>query len=62
MVVISTVGCTGGEGGDYPLLSFFFPLFEDQLLLVHVVFSGCLFILETHFGNGWKESVAMVMR
>ena len=53
----------GGGGGWMPLpIEIFRRCFQDRLLLAYAVFSSCSFILETHFGKVWRQSVAMVTR
>ena len=40
-------------------LKAFLHSFQERLLLTHAIFSSCSFILETHFGKIWRQSVAM---
>ena len=45
--------------GDATPLKVFLRLFQEHLLLAHAVFSSCSCINEAHFGEVWRQSVAM---
>ena len=58
MSAVQPSNVQGKGGGCHPPFKVFFRCFQDLLLLARAVFNDCSFILDTHSGKVWRQSVS----